>query len=203
MWTRSLALSKENNMFDKLLEWDREIFIYLNSLGIEKYDQFWSIVTNITSWIPLFLLFFVIVILKYPKKEALFISLTVIALLFFILLATDLTKEFVGRLRPNNDEEINGLIRILKNPVSYSFFSGHAASSFSVTTLIVLFLRKKFKWAWIFYLWPLMFAFSRIYVGVHYPTDILVGSLVGILSAFLFYNFYEKFIAPYSSSVHP
>ncbi|WP_422083892.1 phosphatase PAP2 family protein [Ulvibacterium sp.] len=184
-------------MLEKILQWDRDTFIYLNNLGIEEYDFFWSTVTNISTWIPLFILFFIIIYRKYPKREALFVSLTIIALVFFITTATDMTKEYVARLRPNNDSQVNTLIRILKTPTTYSFFSGHASSSFSVTTLVVLFLHKRFKWCWFFYVWPLLFAASRIYVGVHYPVDIIVGALVGVLSAFLFYTMYVRLIVPY------
>jgi undecaprenyl-diphosphatase len=190
-------------MLEKILQWDRETLIYLNSLGIEEYDYFWSMVTNIYTWIPLFLFFFVLIFWKFPRKEAIYVTLTVLALIGFILLATDLTKGFIGRLRPNNDTDINSLIRILHNPSSFSFFSGHAASSFSITTIIVLFLRKKVKWSFVFYIWPLLFALSRIYVGVHYPVDIIVGALIGILSAFVFYNLYKRVIAPYLGLTHP
>ncbi|MDC6352797.1 phosphatase PAP2 family protein [Zeaxanthinibacter sp. PT1] len=187
-------------MLKKILEWDRETFIFLNSLGIEQLDGFWSFVTNITTWIPLYIIFFVLIIIKHRKKEALYMSLWVVCLLVFVLFLTDLTKEYVARLRPNNEEEINTLIRILKSPTNYSFFSGHAASSFSITTLIFLYLKDKFRWAWLFFLWPLIFAFSRIYVGVHYPVDILVGMSVGIGSAFFFYYIYTGFIGPYLAS---
>lgn len=190
-------------MLEKILEWDRDAFIFLNNLGIEDYDLFWSTATNISSWIPLFVFFFVIIFLKFPKNEAIYTTLTVIALAFFITFLTDITKGYVERLRPNNNEEINTLIRILKSPTSYSFFSGHAASSFSITTLMVLFLRKRFKWCWLFYIWPLIFASSRIYVGVHYPFDILVGAGVGVLSAFLFYSLYVRLIVPYLGLNHP
>ncbi|WP_373073986.1 phosphatase PAP2 family protein [Zeaxanthinibacter enoshimensis] len=187
-------------MLKKILEWDRETFIYLNSLGIERLDGFWSFVTNITTWIPLYILFFLLILLKHRRKEALFMSLWIICLLFFVVFLTDVTKEFVARLRPNNEEEINTLIRILKSPTNYSFFSGHAASSFSITTLVYLFLKDKFKWVWLFFLWPFIFAFSRIYVGVHYPVDILVGTFVGTASAFFFFYMYNGFIGPYLAS---
>jgi undecaprenyl-diphosphatase len=190
-------------MLERMLQWDRETLIYLNSLGIEDYDWFWSTVTNIYTWIPLFIFFFLLIFWKYPKKEAIYVALTVIALIAFILIATDLTKGFFERLRPNNNAEISSLIRVLKNPESFSFFSGHAASSFSITTLLVLFLRRKVKWCWIFYIWPLVFALSRIYVGVHYPLDILVGTIVGLLSAFAFYVLYKRVIVPYLGLVHP
>lgn len=190
-------------MLDKILQWDRDTFIYLNNLGIEEYDLFWSTVTNIYTWVPLFLFFFLLIFWKNPRKEAIYQTLTVIFLIFFILVATDLTKEFFERLRPNNNSEINSIIRVLKNPSSFSFFSGHAASSFSITTLIVLFLRKKVKWCYVFYFWPLLFALSRIYVGVHYPVDIIVGAFVGVSSAFASYNLYSRVIVPYLGLTHP
>ena len=116
---------------------------------------------------------------------------------------TDLTKHAVARLRPNNTEDINTLIRILKTPSTYSFFSGHSSSSFSVTTAVVLFLRRRFKWCWVFYLWPLLFVFSRIFVGVHFPVDIIVGATVGVLSALFFYMLYVRLISPALGLSHP
>jgi len=190
-------------MLEKVLEWDRDTFVYLNNLGIEEYDLFWTTITNFPTWIPLFILFIVLIFLKYPKKEAFFVLLTIVLMIVFVGVATDLTKNYVARLRPNNAEEINALIRILKNPNTYSFFSGHAASSFSITTIVVLFLRRRFKWTWVFYLWPLLFASSRIFVGVHYPVDIFVGTLVGVTCAIIFYKVYAKFIAPYRGLSHP
>lgn len=190
-------------MLQRLLEWDRDTFIYLNSLGIERYDGFWSTVTDIATWIPLFILFVILFFLKFPKREAWFKLLTLIGLIIFITAITHWTKISVARLRPNNTEEINTLIRILKTPTDYSFFSGHASSSFSITTLMFLFLRKSIKWAALFFIWPILFALSRIYVGVHFPIDILVGMVVGILSGILFYKLHKRFISPDSRSVHP
>jgi undecaprenyl-diphosphatase len=189
-------------MLDKLLTWDRETFIYLNSLGIEKYDQFWSIATNISTWIPLYILFLFLVIYKAINKEKLLKVLTVILMLLFVLFLTGITKELVGRIRPSADAEINTLIRIIKGSDGFSFFSGHSAFSFALTTLVVLFVKDKFKWIWAFYFWPVFLAFSRIYVGVHYPVDLITGAVVGILSGDLFYGIYLKFIAPYSKSTH-
>ncbi|WP_291869481.1 phosphatase PAP2 family protein [Maribacter sp.] len=190
-------------MLDELLQWDQSLFVYLNSLGSPEYDLFWVTVTTILNWTPVFILFFLIILFKYPKREAAIVIVTVVVLIFFITGFTDLIKEIVERLRPNNNEEINGFIRILKRPTSYSFFSGHSSSSFSITTLLFLFLRKRFQWAWLFYVWPLFFAYSRIYVGVHYPLDIIVGALVGVLSAFIFFRFYTRIIAPYLKLSHP
>ena len=190
-------------MFDNLLEWDRKIFVYLNNLGVEEMDTFWTVATIIISWTPLFILFTVLMLLCYDGKSGVYRCLAVLALLFVVLFLTELTKEIFERLRPNNEEEINASIRILRDPVSYSFFSGHAATSFSITTLIYLFLRNKIRWVWLFYLWPLIFSYSRIYVGVHYPIDIVTGATIGIVLAILQYKLFNRFIAPYSDSDHP
>lgn len=180
-------------MIDKLLQWDQELFIYLNGLGSEPYDAFWSISTEIHTWIPLFLFFIVLSFRYYPKKEAFKIIVTVVSLALFIILITSWTKLAVARPRPNNNLEISSFIRILKSPIDFSFFSGHASSSFAITYLVFCFLRNKFKWAYLFFIWPLLFCASRIYVGVHYPLDILVGAVVGLLSARLFYGVYLRF----------
>lgn len=187
-------------MLQKILEWDRDLFIYLNSLGIENLDGFWSFVTDIYVWTPLFVFFIFMLFKKYGKRDGLLMTLMVFVMFFFVITATDLVKEYVARLRPNNETEINTLIRILKSPTNFSFWSGHAASSFSITTLVYLFLKDRFKWAWLFYIWPFIFATSRVYVGVHYPLDILVGTIVGISFAFLFYFIFNRWVAPYLGS---
>mgnify|MGYP003668501954 CR=1 FL=1 len=184
-------------MLEKLLQWDRDTFVYLNNLGLEEYDHFWSLVTNISTWIPLYILFFILFFIKRPKKEAIVMSATVLLMFLFVLLFTDITKNIVERLRPSNDQNINDLIRILKTPTDYSFFSGHASNSFAVTTIVVLLLKNKFKWAWVFYVWPLLFCISRIYVGVHFPIDLIVGAFVGVLCAILFNFLYNRVIKPY------
>lgn len=184
-------------MWESLLKWDRDTFVYLNNLGIEEYDWFWSLVTHTATWIPLYILFFLLLLIKFPKKEAITMILMTILLFLFVMALMEFTKSFIARLRPNNDEEISDFIRILIRPNDFSFFSGHAANSFAITTLIVLFLRKKLKWVYVLYLWPVLFSLSRIYVGVHYPLDLIVGALVGLLMAFSFYRIYCRIIVPY------
>ncbi|MGX1930752.1 phosphatase PAP2 family protein [Flagellimonas sp. 2504JD4-2] len=182
-------------MFEKLLQWDQDTFIYLNALGTAKFDAFWVTVTEIKSWIPLFLLFFLLFVIKFPRKKTLIRVSFVSLLALFITFLTQIIKNWVERPRPCNDESINSFIRILKTPTDYSFFSGHASSSFAIALLVYLLLREKARWTWVFFLWPLLFSYSRIYVGVHYPLDIIVGALVGTLIALLFYRIHQRITA--------
>ncbi|MDO6492810.1 MAG: phosphatase PAP2 family protein [Cellulophaga sp.] len=184
-------------MLEKILDWDRDLFIYLNNLGIEEYDYFWSFVTNINNWIPLYVLFFILIFYKRPRKQALVDFFTVLAVFLFVMLLTNLTKDFVARVRPSSDTALGDLIRVVVEAKGYSFFSGHASSSFSLTTIVVLVLRAEYKWIYFAYIWPLLFCTSRIYVGVHYPLDIATGALVGIVFAILIYKLSKKVTKPY------
>jgi len=175
-------------MLESLLEWDKELFVFLNNLGVERFDSFWIFITQIESWIPLFILFIILVFYYYRGKKGFFIFLSVVITLYITSTLTEITKDFVMRLRPNNEEGLSGLIRVLQDPTSYSFFSGHASTSFAITTFVVLALRKFNKWIYLAYLWPVLFVSSRIYVGVHYPGDIMAGVFVGCLMAILCYR---------------
>jgi len=181
-------------MFDTLKRWDREMFVYLNNLGIEKFDDFWIFVTQIESWTPLFIFFTFLIFYFYKRKKGSLVFLLTVLTFLITLFFTDFVKDFVGRLRPNNDSSLTEFIRALQRPTTFSFFSGHASSSFAITTFLVLILRTFSKWVYLFYLWPILFVTSRIYVGVHYPSDILVGVAVGVFFAFVGYFISEKIL---------
>ena len=180
-------------MLEQLYKWDRELFVFLNGLGIEQYDDFWIFVTNIKHWIPLYILFFVLFFAAYHWKKALLHSLFLFASFFTTLAFTNLVKGFALRLRPNNNPDLVDIIRILQSPTNYSFFSGHASASFVVSTFVVLSLKDKYPWIYVVYIWPVTFVISRVYVGVHYPLDLFVGMLVGILFGFIFNKLYLNF----------
>ena len=97
-------------------------------------------------------------------------------------------KNYFERLRPNRDPSINELIRIVKNSADFSFVSGHATSSVAVSLFMYLSLKGHYKNTLLFFIWPLLFAYSRIYVGVHYPIDIICGTLLGFIIGYLFYG---------------
>ena len=182
-------------MFEQLKEWDRELFIYLNGLGIERLDSFWIFITQEENWIPLYLIFIILIFLAYKKKQAFIFLIGFLCSFLVTFGVTRFIKASVARVRPNNVESLQEVIRILQEPTYYSFVSGHTSTSMAITTFMVLILRHRYKWVYIFYLWPILFATSRVYVGVHYPSDLAAGAFVGVIIAIIIYKICKKMLA--------
>lgn len=179
-------------MLDEILKTDASILIYLNNLGTSMFDWFWMACTNEVIWIPLFVFIVLSIYRRFSAELALKILMYALLLLAANLFLTEIIKEIVGRVRPNNDRTMIYTLRILTSPPNYSFFSGHASSSFCITVFLIFTLKKHFKlisWLWI---WPILFTYSRIYVGVHYPSDLIAGALFGWVLAIVFYKLYEN-----------
>jgi undecaprenyl-diphosphatase len=178
-------------MLEKLLSLDVELFIFLNSLGSATYDTMWLFITKQSNWIPLFLLLLYVIFKKLGAKQTLYLLLVVAVLVTFTDQMTNVFKNGFHRLRPCNNPEINSFIRVVQVRNSFSFFSGHASNSMAVATLIYFALRSHFKYFGLFFLWPLIFAYSRIYLGLHYPIDIMTGYLFGFVFGFLIFKVYK------------
>ena len=176
------------SFLEKIIRFDKELMVQLNTLGTESWDQFWLLATNQLSWIPLYLLIFYLIFKSLGWKKGLALVILTAALVTFSDQFTVFLKNGFGRLRPNNDPTVNTMIRILKNNKSFSFVSGHATTSMAVSLLMHLTLRKKFSFTWLFFIWPLLFAYSRIYIGVHFPMDVIAGALLGMGIGYLFYR---------------
>lgn len=172
-------------MIDKLLDFDRDVFIWLNSLGSQPFDGLWLVITKFTSWIPVFAIILYLTFKRLGWKHALLI-LGCIALLILVTdQTTNLFKYTFQRLRPGNNPEIADLIRAVQKRKSFSFISGHASNSMAVAFFCYRALRPYLKYMGFFFLFPLIFAYSRIYLGLHYPFDIMCGYVWGILTASL------------------
>ena len=179
-------------MLEKLLSLDTELFVFLNGLGSPAYDGLWLLITKQSNWIPLFLLLLYVIFKKLGAKQTLYLLLFIAILVTFTDQMTNLVKNNVQRLRPCNNPEIASYIRIVKMSNAFSFFSGHAANSMAVAAFIYFTLRSYFKHFELIFLWPFIFAYSRIYLGLHYPGDILTGYLFGFTFGFLMFKLYKK-----------
>ena len=175
---------------EELISLDKELFLFLNGLGSETYDEFWKIITKQLNWAPFILAVFYLIQRKIGWKNLGIVILFLAVLIAFTDQITNLFKHSFERLRPCNDTDVKGIARIVIHRDSFSFFSGHASNSMATTTFIFLLLRKHYKFAFLLFLFPLIFAFSRIYLGLHFPSDILVGYFFGATFGFGFYRLY-------------
>ena len=181
-------------MLEKIIRLDKELLIFLNGLGSETYDGLWLMITKQVYWTPLFLLIFYLLQKKIGWKIFGFYILFTVVLILVCDQTANFFKWYFQRLRPCNDEEINHIIRVVKSSSSFSFFSGHAANSMASTVFAFMILKKYYKHSYLLFLFPLVFAYSRIYLGLHFPSDIVTGYAFGATFGFICYKLYRKYI---------
>lgn len=183
---------------EQLIQLDKELFVFLNSLGSEPFDAFWLFITKQLHWTPFFIGVFYLLQRKVGWKNLGIIMLFIALLITVTDQFTNLIKYSYQRIRPCNDEEISGIIRIVKSSDTFSFFSGHASNSMATTTFVFLLIRKYYKYTFLLFLFPMIFAYSRIYLGLHFPGDILVGYMFGATIGFSFYTIHHYLYNKYN-----
>ena len=179
-------------MIKTIFSFDRELLIKINQTGKISYDAFWLIITNAWNWIPFFIFILWINFYFFPKKIAWRIFFYTLGVLLVTVLITNTTKEIVARPRPLNTPELIPYLRIILSQDGYSFFSGHTSNSFAICTFLYLVFRRRMKFAFWVFLWAIPYAYSRMYLAVHFPTDIIIGFLVGITTATIGYYIFKK-----------
>ncbi len=182
-------------ILDRLIEYDTQLFLYLNGLGTETWDSFWMKLTDIKSSFPLFLLLFYLMYRQLGLRGMLLTFLAIALMITFTDQLTNLFKYQVGRLRPCHNVELEGIMRAVKSPCGglYSYFSGHASNSFAAATFLSLLLGSKYRWVpYPLLVWALGVAYSRIYIGVHYPLDTISGTAAGLLIGWGSYALYNR-----------
>ena len=178
-------------MLEYLIDLDKELLIYLNGLGSEKWNGFYLYITKQLNWWPYFLFLLFLLLKKISPRQ--FLVLVLVLTLFFIFTdqMTNLVKNSVQRFRPLNDPEVKDfLLYVGRATKSWSFFSGHASNSSGSMLILFLILRKYYKYAFLVFIFPLLFAYTRIYLGLHFPGDILAGYAFGLMSGFGFYRLF-------------
>jgi undecaprenyl-diphosphatase len=170
---------------------DQQVFLFLNSLHSPFMDQVMYTISGRIIWVPLYLAILIYLGITYKRRFF-------VILIFIILAATFadqssvFMKNLVHRLRPCHEPALTGLVHIVKGECGgvYSFVSSHATNSFDVALLSLLFIKK--RWYSIsIVIWALVIGYSRIYLGVHYPGDVLCGSVLGAFIGWSMYCLYK------------
>ena len=172
---------------------DIQILVYLNSLGSEFWDPIWITLTNKTTYIPLFSFIVYYIYKRFGLKQTAFIIVFISILILFTDQFTNFIKDSFQRLRPCREGYL-GLREIDIYCGKYGFFSAHASNSIAVSLFIIKIMREKYSsmFSLILISWVFVFSYSRIYLGLHYPMDILCGLIFGVISSTLFYHIYLK-----------
>jgi undecaprenyl-diphosphatase len=184
-------------MLEKIISLDKQILVFLNSLGSETFDPLWLLITKQANWTPLFLVLLYLVYKKLGAKQTLILVVFVALLLTVNNTITELFKATFQRLRPCNDPEIKDIIRNVKPSASFSFFSGHSSNTMAVFVFLYLQFKNHYKYFGLLILWSFIFAYSRIYLGLHFPLDILSGYLCGFIMGSIAFKSYANFQQKY------
>ena len=178
---------------DELVQLDKQLFLFLNTMGNTTWDGFWLFITNKFSSIPLYVILLITSYKSFGLKKTLLILVTVALLITVTDQLANFFKYGVQRLRPCHDPELNGMVRLVKSSCGgkFGYFSAHAANSFALAFFFTKLFTFKYSYIGPFlFIWAAVVAYSRIYVGVHFPLDILTGIGIGIFLSWLFTKLY-------------
>ncbi|MDH6303822.1 undecaprenyl-diphosphatase [Parabacteroides sp. PF5-5] len=179
-------------MLEDILHYEREMFFMLNGSDSPFFDRFMWLYTGKVVWLPLAVLILVILIYKKNWRESLLILLA-IALVITLCdqFASSICKPLFTRFRPTHHPDFMNQVDVVfgYRGGRYGFISSHAANAFGFAIFISLLFRYTI-FSWAMFLWAGLTAYSRVYLGVHFISDIIPGMLAGLLFGFLVYKLY-------------
>lgn len=175
-------------MIETLTSLDEQILLFFNGHHTAFLNETMALITGKWIWIPFYLMLIEMLFKKLgPKYAALTLVAVALAILMTDQICASVIRPFIGRLRPcNPDNPIFSAITLVKDihPGGYSWPSCHAANTFALATLLSCVMRSR-KFTTMIFIWAVIVSVSRLYCGVHYPTDILCGAAFGSVFGYL------------------
>ncbi|MEL6593826.1 MAG: phosphatase PAP2 family protein [Bacteroidota bacterium] len=185
-------------MLATLQAWDQQLFLWLNGLHHPVLDPVMALISEKWVWIPLYAFLLYLIYQRLGWKGTLWTLLAVAVLITMSdQFASGFLKPTVERLRPCRTPELKDLVHLVDGHCGgkYGFASSHSANFFALATFMSAFLAKR-SWTITLLTCAIITAYSRIYLGVHYPGDVIVGAMIGFGAGRLIWYLYQRFIGP-------
>ena len=171
------------SIFESLQSFDQTLFVYINRVATHPIlDTLMPFFRESTFWIPLYLFLIVFVFVNFGKNGWVWLLFAFITVLLTDQFSSSIVKNWVMRPRPCNDPLFSDQVRLLLDHCSggYSFTSSHATNHFGVATFLFITLGRYFgTWKYLLFIWASLICYAQVYVGVHYPLDVIFGALLG------------------------
>lgn len=183
-------------MLEQLKYYDTRLLKFINhDLRNGFFDWLMPLLRNSPFWVPFYLFIILFVIINFKKTGYWFILFAILTAISSDLVSSQLIKQNIIRLRPCNDASLSSWLQVLVayRPQSSSFTSSHAANHFSVAMILFLAGRQYFgKWMYLILFWAFSICYAQMYVGVHYPVDIICGAIIGLIIGYLFSKLFRS-----------
>ena len=189
-------MQKKNGMLEKLIEADKDLLITINQWHLPWLDPVMIFLTRTWPWTPLYALLIYFVIKLYKNRSWIPLLGASLTIILSDGVSSGLMKPFFARLRPSHEPELAGVLHLVNGyrGGDFGFVSGHAANSFGIALFVWLILRNHYpQTRWLF-AWAAFMSYTRLYLGVHYPGDIVAGALTGMLCAGAVYFSIKKYL---------
>jgi len=179
-----------------LLNWDAQLFYNINTVWTNSFlDNNFPWWRDSTTWYPLYLFLLVFILMNFGWRAWSWILFIIINVTITDQLSSSVIKHWIARPRPCQDPEMIGYVRMLLNHCSggLSFPSSHATNHFGAAVFIFCTLKKYLgNWSYLFFFWAASVSYGQVYVGVHYPTDVLGGIIIGSIIGYVVALIYNK-----------